>query len=106
MNKAKLRSAELSGVKLTDVDLSFADMRNFKAIITFMQNVNLSGADLRGANLTSLGLLAVDFKGANLEGIKYDKATLMMLANSNLMETKISPDLQKDIEKFRSGRGF
>jgi len=69
--------------------------------------VNLSGADLRGANITSLGLLAVDFKGANLEGIKYDKndkTTLMMLANSNLMEAKISPDLQRDIEKFRSGK--
>jgi uncharacterized protein YjbI with pentapeptide repeats len=74
-----------------------------------MQNVNLSGADLRGANLTSLGLQEVNFKGANLEGIKYDEndeTTLMQLANSNLKEAKISPDLQKDIEKIRSGRGL
>jgi len=30
----------------------------------------------------------------------------MQLANSNLKEAKISPDLQKDIEKIRSGRGL
>ncbi|MDQ1261650.1 MAG: hypothetical protein QG575_831, partial [Euryarchaeota archaeon] len=101
---ARLRSAEFVGVKLTDVDLSFADLRNFKAILTFMQNVNLSGADLRGANLTSLGLQAVDFTGANLEGIKYDEndeTTLMMLANSNLTKAKISPDLQRNIKEYQ-----
>jgi uncharacterized protein YjbI with pentapeptide repeats len=80
-----------------------ADLRNFKTVITFMQNVNLSGADLRGTNLTSLELQAVNFKGANLEGIKYDEITLMQLANSNLREAKISTDLQQDIEKYRSG---
>jgi len=50
----------------------------------------------------------VDFTGANLEGIKYsqnDTTTLIMLANSNLKEAKISPDLQRDIEKYRSGSG-
>jgi uncharacterized protein YjbI with pentapeptide repeats len=68
-----------------------------------MNNVNLSGADMSGADLNMTGLSGVDLRRANLLGIKYDKITLPFIAASNLEGAKMSADLQKDIEKIRSG---
>jgi uncharacterized protein YjbI with pentapeptide repeats len=69
----------------------------------YFGNVNLSGSDLSGANLTIVAMKDVDLSGSNLEGIKYDKITLLSLAGSNLEGAKMSADLQKDLEAVRSG---
>ena len=45
-----------------------------------------------------------DFRGANLQGIKYDSIALGFFAVSKLDGAKISADLQKDLEKLRSGK--
>jgi uncharacterized protein YjbI with pentapeptide repeats len=68
--------------------------------------VNLSGCDMRKANLTTVNLGRVNLKGANLEGIKYDRITLSFLIGLDLNETRISQDLRKDIEKLRSKENF
>ena len=58
---------------------------------------------MSGADLKMMGLSGVDLRRANLLGIKYDKTTLPFIAASNLEGAKMSADLQKDIEKIRSG---
>jgi uncharacterized protein YjbI with pentapeptide repeats len=75
-------------------------MRNIKITKANLENVNLSGSDMRGANLTIVFLVGVDLSGANLEGIKYDKITLPSIAASKLNGTKMSPDLQKDLKEL------
>jgi hypothetical protein len=64
-------------VNLSDVNLSGADLRG-----AYMRDVNLSGADLRGAdlrgaymrgaNLSDVNLSGADLRGANLRSFKAD----------------------------------
>jgi len=104
MKRAVLRSASLNWMILNEVDLQGADLRNAKFNAVFLENVNLSGADLRNADLNRTALVNVDLSGANLVGIKYDDQILPMIASSKLDNAKMSADMQKDIEKLRSGQ--
>jgi uncharacterized protein YjbI with pentapeptide repeats len=103
MHRTLLRSAVLNMMFLEDADLSEADLRNTRFHAVFMTNVNLSGADLRSADLSQMALNGVDLRRANLLGIKYSEITLQFIATVNLEGAKMSADLQKDIEKIRSG---
>jgi len=67
-----------------------------------LQNVNLSGADLRNAEFNQTALVNVDLSGANLVGIKYDNQILPMIASSKLDNAKMSANMRKDLEKLRS----
>jgi uncharacterized protein YjbI with pentapeptide repeats len=103
MHKALMRSASLKGLTLVNVTLDQADLRDIKADYVYMDGVNLSGSDLRRADLTLMILEDVDLRGANLEEIKYGRSTLQFLAASRLEGAKMSKDLQKDLEDFRTG---
>ena len=81
-----------------------ADLRNAKFNAVFLENVNLSGADLANADLNRTALVNVDLSGANLVGIKYDDLILPMIAACKLDNAKMSAEMQKDIEKLRSGQ--
>ena len=69
-----------------------------------MNNLNFSGADLRGAIIEKTAFEKCDFSGANLEGIKYDDIALQFFSISNLQGAKMSMDLQKGLEKLRSAQ--
>jgi len=70
-----------------------------------MSKVNLSGSDLRDANLT-LVLMDADLRGANLEGIKYDPLTLQFLASADLEGARIGADLRKALDRQRTADGI
>lgn len=88
------------------MDFSKADLRDITISKATLENINLSGSDMRGANLTTVYLVGVDLSGANMQGIKYDKITLPFIAASNLSGTKMSLNMQKDIEELSLERGL
>jgi uncharacterized protein YjbI with pentapeptide repeats len=74
LSNVSLRSADLSGVTLTDTvfdgaDLGGADLKGSKLL-----RVNLNGADLRGANLRDISLLGVDLNGGELTATNLSEA--------------------------------
>lgn len=81
-----LRSAELSGQVLNDVNLSGADLRDANLSVCEMTNCTLNGANLSGANLsfsglnnailTNTNLTGANLQGADLTNAKYNKNTL------------------------------
>jgi len=77
-------------------------LRGAAFYLASLQNTNLSGCDLRGANLTAVVLKDVDMRDANLEGIRYDDATLGFLAGLDLSRAKIDANLRKDLEELGS----
>ena len=87
-----------------DADFSGADLRNTRFAQTYFNNTKFSGADLSGAIFDTCAFENADFRGADLLGIKYDSIALGFFAVSKLDGAKISADLQKDLEKLRSGK--
>jgi len=61
-------------------------------------------ACLRSASLVAMGITNADFSGADLQGIKYDMVALQNFARSKMDGARMSPELQKDLEKMRSDR--
>ena len=59
-------SADLSGADLRDADLSGANLRDADLRDADLSGANLSGADLSGANLRDADLSGADLSGANL----------------------------------------
>ncbi|WP_257998862.1 pentapeptide repeat-containing protein [Fischerella thermalis] len=63
---AKLERADLSGVNLSNANLTGADL----------EKANLSNANLSGANLTNADLEEANLTGANLKGANFQRADL------------------------------
>ncbi len=91
-------------LNLLDADFSGADLRKVRFAQTYMNDTNFSGADLSGAVFDTSAFENADFTGANLQGIKYDSIALDFFAVSKLDGAKMSADLQRDLEKLRSGK--
>ena len=70
-NLELLPGADLSRRSLDELDLSGKDLRNAR-----MVGCTLVGADLRGADLRGADLSEADFTGARLEGAQFDGAIL------------------------------
>jgi len=69
-----------------------------------LENVNLSYADLRNVELIGRHTRMSIWVKLTSGGIKYDNLILPMIASSKLDNAKMSYDMQKDIEKLRSGQ--
>jgi uncharacterized protein YjbI with pentapeptide repeats len=87
-----------------DADFSGANLRKTRFAQTYMNNTDFSGADLSGAVFDTSAFENADFTNANLQGIKYDSIALGFFAVSKLDGAKMSANLQKDLEKLRSGK--
>jgi uncharacterized protein YjbI with pentapeptide repeats len=76
----------LSGANLRGADLSRADLRGAN-----LSGANLSGADLSGANLRGADLSGADLRGANLRGADLSRADLRRadLRGANLSRKKV-----------------
>jgi len=73
------KKCDLSGAKLTSLDLTYADLSGANLsgadlTNTVMQSANLSGADLSGANFTGVNLFEANLKGANVTKTNFTKA--------------------------------
>jgi uncharacterized protein YjbI with pentapeptide repeats len=64
------RCGDLSGANLRDANLSHADLRGADMTRIVAYRANLSYADLRGADLTRAVLHGADLTGANVSGVK------------------------------------
>ena len=98
-----MRSSSLAMLTIINGNFINADLRDVRFSQTYMNNTNFSGADLSGAIFETSAFENTDFSGANLVGVKYDPIALTFFARSRLDGAKISPDLEKDLEKLSSG---
>ena len=82
-----IRDRNLSGVDLSDADLSGANLS-----LTNLRSADLSGADLSGASLRGADLRGADLSGAYLSGANLMSAKLSDadLSGANLMSAKLS----------------
>jgi uncharacterized protein YjbI with pentapeptide repeats len=85
-------------------DFSGADLRKTRFAQTYLNSTNFNGADLSGVTFDTCAFENADFSGANLQGIKYDSIALGFFAASKLDGAKMSADLQRDLQKLRSGQ--
>jgi hypothetical protein len=79
--------ADLSGANLRDADLYDADLRWANLRGANLSSANLSAADLRGANLSRSNLSVADLRGANLSSANLRSANL---SDANLCNAKLS----------------
>ena len=68
--------ADLSGANLRDADLYDADLRGANLRGANLSDADLRGANLRGANLSSANLRSADLRIANLRGANLSDADL------------------------------
>ena len=65
----------------------------------------MAGSDLRDATLDKVEMTGVDLRGANLENIKYDQVfTLYSLSKAKLKRTKMSDDLMAELKTLSGGK--
>ena len=84
---AHKRGADLSGANLRKANLSMEDLRGAD-----LRGANLSGADLSWANLSGANLSGADLRWANLRGANLRRACLSVadLRRADLRETNLS----------------
>jgi len=82
---------------MRDVNLSGADLRGAKISVSLMERVNLSGADLRDASWDVVYITDADLRRANLQRIKCDPFTLQYLAASRLEGAIMSEALHSQL---------
>ena len=70
------KKCDLSGAKLNNLDLSYADLSGANLSGADLTNTVMSNANLAGANLTGAILTGANFFEANLKGADTSKATL------------------------------
>lgn len=85
---AKLRTADLTGMKLSKANLSQADLRDARLAEADLSGANLSGANLSGASLVKADLSGAKLVGVNLKGANLTEAILkgVNLSGANLSE--------------------
>jgi hypothetical protein len=71
-----LRGADLSGDDLRNANLRGADLRGANLSDADLSSANLRGADLRSANLEYANLSSADLRGADLEDANLNSADL------------------------------
>jgi uncharacterized protein YjbI with pentapeptide repeats len=59
--------------------------------------------DLRDSNLERVEMTGADLTGANLEHIKYDQFTLSSLSQAKLDGTRMSDNLKADLSSIKGG---
>jgi uncharacterized protein YjbI with pentapeptide repeats/basic membrane lipoprotein Med (substrate-binding protein (PBP1-ABC) superfamily) len=102
--KANLRSITMKTGTIVNEDFSGADLRNAHFAQVYINGTKFIGANLSGAVFDTTAFENVDFSGADLREIKYDMVALQFFAASKLDGAQMSPDLQKDLERLRSGQ--
>jgi uncharacterized protein YjbI with pentapeptide repeats len=70
------KKCDLSGAKLNNLDLSYADLSSANLSGADLSNTTLFGANLSKANLSGANLTAVNLFEANLSGADVSKANL------------------------------
>jgi len=76
LNRADLSGADLSGADLSGAYLSRADLSGADLSGAYLSRADLSGADLSGADLSGADLSGADLSGANLSGADLSGADL------------------------------
>jgi len=84
------------------VDMSGVDLRGAELATLLMENVNLSGANLRDASMNILYISKADLTGASLQGLKYDPFTLRYLAAAELDGAQMSESFKADLEQLHN----
>lgn len=81
-----MRRYNCSGIWLNNVDLSGANLINADLSITNLNGANLTGTNLNGADLEEAGLTGTDLTGTNLDGADLSRADLSKtnLSGANL----------------------
>ena len=74
LSYANLRGANLSGANLSDANLSYANLRGANLSGAKLSDANLSYANLSGAKLSDANLSYANLRGANLSGAKLSDA--------------------------------
>jgi len=77
----RCRSCSLGYVKLRNLDLQYADLRQADLHGAVLTNVDLSYADLRGANLRNVTLINVVLTDADLCGAVLPNSATAMLVS-------------------------
>jgi len=73
---ADLRGMDLSGITLSQINLTYADLRSVDFIGADLQKVNFTHANLQGADFTGANLQGSIFSYANLENTCFWEADL------------------------------
>ena len=76
LSGADLNSADLSGAELSGADLNSADLSDAYLRGANLRSADLKSADLRGADLKSANLINADLRGADLRGADLKSANL------------------------------
>ena len=79
-----MEKATISRLAMRDVNLSGADLRGAKISVSLLEMVNLTGADLSDASMDVVYMTDIDLSRANLQRMKCDQFTLPYLAASRL----------------------
>jgi uncharacterized protein YjbI with pentapeptide repeats len=85
------------------VDLSGSSLKAVSMDIVYLTNANLSSSDLSGAKFCQVELTGADLRHANLNDISYDQFTLYSLAKANLDGATMSDKLKSDLQALADG---